>query len=465
MYKNRLLPFVLILLLALLACGLPTAATPTQDQNAIYTAAAQTIAAQAGTPPAQVTGAPPLAPTNTEAPTLPPTPTDTLVPSATPTNTLVPSATAICDKTQFVSETIPDGSVFAPGATFIKTWRVRNVGACTWTAAYAIVYDHGDHLGAPDAIPFPGNVAPGQEVDLSINMQAPLTPGAYESYWKFRNASGVIFVVNPYWAKITVVAPTPTPTLHVFFPGPLIPLIPILFPNTQQVYNQVSVSAGTLGFVTATCPSGSVVVGGGFAAGNDMVVSASWQEGNGWRAGALNNSASSQLLNAYAVCLYNTAGSTTSKMDGGTASGGGIGHAVATCPAGSVVTGGGFGTNPTQLSVYNSSISGNGWQVYVKNKGATDIGFNAYATCLSGTSGTTAQVLAQATITGNNTGSAEVACPSGSLVTGGGFALGNNLVIYNTSMSADVTKWNSYARNTAAGDQLINDYAVCLSFP
>jgi len=115
------LPFVLILLLALLACGLPTAATPTQDQNAIYTAAAQTIAAQAGTPPAQVTGAPPLAPTNTEAPTLPPTPTDTLV----------PSATAICDKTQFVSETIPDGSVFAPGATFIKTWRVRNVGACT----------------------------------------------------------------------------------------------------------------------------------------------------------------------------------------------------------------------------------------------------------------------------------------------------------------------------------------------
>jgi len=218
MYKNRLLPFVLILLLALLACGLPTAATPTQDQNAIYTAAAQTIAAQAGTPPAQVTGAPPLAPTNTEAPTLPPTPTDTLVPSATPTNTLVPSATAICDKTQFVSETIPDGSVFAPGATFIKTWRVRNVGACTWTAAYAIVFDHGDHLGAPDTIPFPGNVAPGQEVDLSINMQAPITPGAYESYWKFRNASGVIFVVNPYWAKITVVAPTPTPTT----PGPVV---------------------------------------------------------------------------------------------------------------------------------------------------------------------------------------------------------------------------------------------------
>jgi hypothetical protein len=40
MYKNRLLPFVFILLLTLLACGLPTAAAPTPDQNAVYTAAA-----------------------------------------------------------------------------------------------------------------------------------------------------------------------------------------------------------------------------------------------------------------------------------------------------------------------------------------------------------------------------------------------------------------------------------------
>jgi len=143
MYKNRLLPFVLILLLALLACGLPTAATPTQDQNAVYTAAAQTIAAQAGQPPAQATETPPTSlPT-----TLAAVATDTPVPSATPTNTLVPSATTVCDKTLFVSETIPDGTVFAPGATFTKTWRVRNVGACTWTAAYAIVYDHGETTG------------------------------------------------------------------------------------------------------------------------------------------------------------------------------------------------------------------------------------------------------------------------------------------------------------------------------
>ena len=113
---------------------------------------------------------------------------------------------------------MPDGTEFAPGATFTKTWRVRNVGVCTWTTAYAIVFDHGDHLGAPDTVPFPGTIAPGQEVDLSINMQAPSTPGSYESYWKFRNASGAIFVINPYSAKITVLAPTSTPTT----PGPVV---------------------------------------------------------------------------------------------------------------------------------------------------------------------------------------------------------------------------------------------------
>ena len=108
------------------------------------------------------------------------------------------------------------------------------------------MYDHGDHLGAPDTIPFPGNVAPGQEVDLSINMQAPLTPGAYESYWKFRNASGVIFVVNPYSAKITVVAPTATTAPA---PAPVTVTLPYLAGESGLVLsgggvNTLTVAAG-----------------------------------------------------------------------------------------------------------------------------------------------------------------------------------------------------------------------------
>lgn len=32
---------------------------------------------------------------------------------------------------------------------FTKTWRVKNVGTCTWTADYKAAYSRGDALGAP----------------------------------------------------------------------------------------------------------------------------------------------------------------------------------------------------------------------------------------------------------------------------------------------------------------------------
>ena len=46
-----------------------------------------------------------------------------------------------CDQAQFVSDlTAPDGAAFAPGAAFTKTWRLANIGTCTWTSAYNLVW-------------------------------------------------------------------------------------------------------------------------------------------------------------------------------------------------------------------------------------------------------------------------------------------------------------------------------------
>ena len=57
---------------------------------------------------------------------------------------------AICDHIQFVSDlTAPDGATFAPGTAFTKTWRLKNIGTCTWTTAYHLVWVGGDTLGAP----------------------------------------------------------------------------------------------------------------------------------------------------------------------------------------------------------------------------------------------------------------------------------------------------------------------------
>ena len=115
-----------------------------------------------------------------------------------------------CDWAQFIADvTVPDGTTFAQGATFQKTWRLKNIGTCTWTTSYALVFDSGNQLGAPSAVNFPTNVAPGQTVDLTVDMTAPSTDGHYLSYWKLRNASAVIFGIGyaanrPFWADIYV---------------------------------------------------------------------------------------------------------------------------------------------------------------------------------------------------------------------------------------------------------------------
>jgi hypothetical protein len=77
-------------------------------------------------------------------------------------------AATTCDHAQFVSDlTVPDGSSFAPGATFTKTWRLMNIGTCGWTTAYNLVWVGGDSAGAPLSVKLPVDVAPGQMVDVS----------------------------------------------------------------------------------------------------------------------------------------------------------------------------------------------------------------------------------------------------------------------------------------------------------
>ena len=448
--NRRLIPFVILLIFALLACGpgnLPSLATP--DLLALQTYAAQTIAAiQAGLGSATTTPAPVVQPSDTPAGA-------TQAPSLAPSNTATTGVVIPCDSAAFVSETIPDGTNFTPTAAFIKTWTVRNVGTCTWNTSYAIVFDHGVKLGAADAVPFPGVVAPGQEVDLSLSMAAPAAEGTYESYWKFRNSSGIIFVNNPFSAKINVIIPSPTKTATL--PPPAI------LPYSQSVYNQVSISAGTTGSSTIACPSGSKVTGGGFALNNNMIAYTHSQDGNSWTAYAKNNGGTSGLLNSYAVCLFNTSGTTSMVFSQVTVPAGGNGNAAVACPAGSVVTGGGYASN-TNLFVYNNMMSGNGWQVYANNASGSGQLLNSYATCLSGTSGTTSQVLAQKSIAAGASDVAEASCPAGTILTGGGFAGSTSVWVYNTSMKTlDSEIWNVFGKNLTGSSQLLNSYAICLA--
>ena len=236
MSAKKTLTLILIILfsaLALAACNLPSGGngSPTQDPNLIYTAAAMTVQAQltqnaVGTPIVLPTQTPiTFPPTNTPGVVIPPTsvplPTNT-PPPPPPTNTSVPATAYVpCDRASFVSDvSFPDNSELAPGTTFVKTWRIRNNGSCTWTSSYALIFSSGDAMGGPASVQFTtGTVAPGATVDISVTLVAPQTPDTYRGEWKLRNAAGASFGIGDnadktFWVQIKVVTPkTPTPTL------------------------------------------------------------------------------------------------------------------------------------------------------------------------------------------------------------------------------------------------------------
>src|SRR5918996_1946190 len=120
------------------------------------------------------------------------------------------SAQTVCDRAQFVADvTVPDGMSFSPGATFTKTWRLRNIGTCTWTKSYTMVFDSGTQMGTTASVPFTQDVPPGGTINLSVDMTAPSTAGHYIGYWKFKNASGTVFGIGvganrPWWVEINV---------------------------------------------------------------------------------------------------------------------------------------------------------------------------------------------------------------------------------------------------------------------
>lgn len=101
---------------------------------------------------------------------------------------------------------------------FIKTWRIKNVGTCTWTIDYKLVFASGDQMGGPNSLPLPVEVAPGETFDMSVGLIAPAQVGAYQSNWELQSSSGINFGVGeaankPIWVKLRVEARPPSPAI------------------------------------------------------------------------------------------------------------------------------------------------------------------------------------------------------------------------------------------------------------
>jgi transcriptional regulator with XRE-family HTH domain len=104
------------------------------------------------------------------------------------------------DESTFVSEAPPDGSTVACGATFIKTWTIRNSGSVPW---------HGRRLrrigpslgpwtlGSKRHTPIP-ETDPGQTVSLSVEVGTPQMETAAYAQWKMVDEDDLLYFPTEY---------------------------------------------------------------------------------------------------------------------------------------------------------------------------------------------------------------------------------------------------------------------------
>jgi len=168
------------------------------------------------------------------------TATETTTPTATPTYPA--QVETLCDVAGFISDvTIPDGTEIEAGTTFTKTWELRNDGTCTWTSGYDLVFYSGDQMDGEEAITIGDvSVAPGETLEISIELTAPEEPGQYIGYWMLQNESGSLFGIGSgyyaFYVDITVVeaqaTSTPTQTTTPLTPTSTLEEAATLTPTT-----------------------------------------------------------------------------------------------------------------------------------------------------------------------------------------------------------------------------------------
>lgn len=210
--------FIVVIFFSLAACNLTKQFGTPSDPNTVSTLAMQTVQAIA-TEQAFAT----MVSNATEISNLPTVivieketepasqatqnPTGVLLPTSTP----MPTATLLpMDKATFVKDvTVPDNTVFASGASFTKTWRLKNDGQTTWTADYELVFSSGNAMDGKAASKIGKEVKPGETIDISVDLKAPTSSGEYKGEWMLRTVNGKIFGVGEkadksFWVIINV---------------------------------------------------------------------------------------------------------------------------------------------------------------------------------------------------------------------------------------------------------------------
>lgn len=192
--KHKGLFLYLTFILFIFACNLPSGNQPPTNIDSIATQAALTVTAAAQIPVL-------------ETPSVTPSVVETITTAAQQTSA---TNTPVCNLASFVSDvTVPDNTNITINTGFTKTWQLKNVGSCTWTSGYQVIFDSGDQMNGPASQQLTNaTVLPGATINVSINLTAPASAGTYKGNWKLKDSNGVTFALStgPFWVQIKAVA-------------------------------------------------------------------------------------------------------------------------------------------------------------------------------------------------------------------------------------------------------------------
>ena len=127
-----------------------------------------------------------------------------------PAPTRTPQPQDVCNAGAFVEDvTVEDRSLYEQNEDFTKIWRLENVGNCTWTTNYQVVFSSGYQMGAPETTKLTELVPPGETIDIRLEMFSPNSPSTYTGYWMLMDEDGNVFGVGedadaPFWVRIRV---------------------------------------------------------------------------------------------------------------------------------------------------------------------------------------------------------------------------------------------------------------------
>jgi hypothetical protein len=153
-------------------------------------------------------------PTDTVEPTEAPKTTGTPEPEETVTRSLPQSTIDISECTlgaRYEADvTVPDNTRIEGGTDFTKTWRIKNVGTCPWTAGYHLAFVGGHQMDGPESVSVP-ETSPGESAEISVELSSPREQGVHKGQWQMCATGQRCFGDEVFVQIVSTGLPTSTP--------------------------------------------------------------------------------------------------------------------------------------------------------------------------------------------------------------------------------------------------------------